>query len=166
MLTTTLLEYVAADFNTKVAAERLFVHPNTARYRLGKIEERTGCDLRHVADVLDLLIALRVHGEGSSSGCVPIGAVRRRGFGRAPGADENSPRLGEGADAGDVAADDQRLHRLGALVGVDDLDVAHVADDVVLEQDAVAAEQVARLGDHLARLARVVELGEPGDRVA
>jgi sugar diacid utilization regulator len=63
VLTTTLLEYVASDFNTKVAAERLFVHPNTARYRLGKIEERTGCDLRHVADVLDLLIALRVHGD-------------------------------------------------------------------------------------------------------
>jgi sugar diacid utilization regulator len=62
VLTTTLLEYVAADFNTKVAAERLYVHANTARYRLGKIEERTGCDLRHVADVLDLLIALRVHG--------------------------------------------------------------------------------------------------------
>ena len=62
VLTTTLLEYVAADFNTKVAAERLFVHPNTARYRLGRIDERTGCDLRHVADVLDLLIALRVHG--------------------------------------------------------------------------------------------------------
>jgi sugar diacid utilization regulator len=62
VLTTTLLEYVAADFNTKVAAERLFVHPNTARYRLGRIEERTGCDLRHVADVLDLLIALRIHG--------------------------------------------------------------------------------------------------------
>jgi sugar diacid utilization regulator len=60
VLTTTLLEYVHSDFNTKVAAERLFVHPNTARYRLGKIEERTGCDLRHVADVLDLLIALRV----------------------------------------------------------------------------------------------------------
>jgi sugar diacid utilization regulator len=60
VLTTTLLAYVAADFNTKVAAERLFVHPNTARYRLGRIEERTGCDLRHVADVLDLLIALRV----------------------------------------------------------------------------------------------------------
>jgi sugar diacid utilization regulator len=63
VLTTTLREYVASDFNTKVAAERLFVHPNTARYRLGKIEERTGCDLRHVADVLDLLIALRVHGD-------------------------------------------------------------------------------------------------------
>src|SRR5919205_1540717 len=56
--------------------------------------------------------------------------------------------LHEGAHACDVPADDQRLDRLGALVGVDDLDVAHVADDVVLEQDPVAAEHVARLGDH------------------
>ena len=62
VLTTTLLEYVASNLNTKVAAERLFVHPNTARYRLGKIEERTGCDLRCIADVIALLIALRVHG--------------------------------------------------------------------------------------------------------
>jgi hypothetical protein len=60
VLTATLLEYVASDFNAKLTAERLFVHPNTARYRLGKIEERTGCNLRSVADVLDLLIAVRV----------------------------------------------------------------------------------------------------------
>jgi PucR C-terminal helix-turn-helix domain/GGDEF-like domain len=58
VLTATLLEYVASDFNAKLTAERLFVHPNTARYRLGKIEERTGCDLRRVADVMDLLIAV------------------------------------------------------------------------------------------------------------
>ena len=56
--------------------------------------------------------------------------------------------LGERADAGDVAPHDQGLHRLGSLVGVDHLDVAHVADHVVLEQDAVASEQVTRLGDH------------------
>jgi hypothetical protein len=60
VLTSTLLEYVASDFNAKLTAERLFVHPNTARYRLGKIEERTGCNLRCVSDVLDLLIAVRV----------------------------------------------------------------------------------------------------------
>jgi hypothetical protein len=60
ILTSTLLEYVASDFNAKLTAERLFVHPNTARYRLGKIEERTGCNLRSVSDVLDLLIAVRV----------------------------------------------------------------------------------------------------------
>src|SRR3954451_1041441 len=73
-------------------------------------------------------------------------------------------RLGERRVARDVTAHDQRLHRLGALVGVDGLDVGHVADDVVLEQDPVAAEQIARLGDDLPRLARVVELGEARDR--
>jgi sugar diacid utilization regulator len=60
VLITTLLEYVRSDLNVKLAAERLYVHPNTARYRLGKIEERTGTRLRCVADVLDLLIAIRV----------------------------------------------------------------------------------------------------------
>jgi PucR C-terminal helix-turn-helix domain/GGDEF-like domain len=65
VLTTTLLEYVASDFNARLTAERLFVHPNTARYRLGKIEERTGCDLRCVADVVDLLIAVRLSPDNS-----------------------------------------------------------------------------------------------------
>jgi sugar diacid utilization regulator len=60
VLITTLLEYVGSDLNVKLAAERLYVHPNTARYRLSKIEERTGTRLRCVADVLDLLIAIRV----------------------------------------------------------------------------------------------------------
>jgi sugar diacid utilization regulator len=60
VLITTLLEYVHSDLNVKLAAERLYVHPNTARYRLAKIEERTGTRLRRVADVLDLLIAIRV----------------------------------------------------------------------------------------------------------
>jgi sugar diacid utilization regulator len=60
VLITTLLEYVHSDLNVKLAAERLYVHPNTARYRLAKIEERTGTHLRCVADVLDLLIAIRV----------------------------------------------------------------------------------------------------------
>jgi sugar diacid utilization regulator len=60
VLTATLLEYVASDLNVRLTAERLFVHPNTARYRLAKIEERTGCDLRRVTDVIDLLIAVRV----------------------------------------------------------------------------------------------------------
>ena len=36
------------------------MHVNTAHYRLKRIEERTGCDLRNIADVLDLLIAVKV----------------------------------------------------------------------------------------------------------
>jgi PucR C-terminal helix-turn-helix domain/GGDEF-like domain len=59
-LTATLLEYVAADLNAKVTAARLFIHPNTARYRLDRIAGRTGCDLRRIADVVDVLVAIRV----------------------------------------------------------------------------------------------------------
>jgi sugar diacid utilization regulator len=60
LLTTTLLEYVAADLNATVAAERLYVHVNTVRYRLKKIAERTGCDLRRLSEILDLLIAVQI----------------------------------------------------------------------------------------------------------
>jgi PucR C-terminal helix-turn-helix domain/GGDEF-like domain len=60
VLTETLLAYVAADLNARVAAERLYVHVNTVHYRLGKISERTGCDLRRVPDLLDLLIAIKL----------------------------------------------------------------------------------------------------------
>jgi PucR C-terminal helix-turn-helix domain len=60
LLTTTLLEYVAADLNATVAAESLYVHVNTVRYRLKKIAERTGCDLRRLSEVLDLLIAVQI----------------------------------------------------------------------------------------------------------
>jgi hypothetical protein len=60
LLTTTLLEYVAADLNATVAADTLFVHVNTVRYRLKKISERTGCDLRRLSEVLDLLIAVQI----------------------------------------------------------------------------------------------------------
>jgi hypothetical protein len=59
VLTSTLLEYVAVDLNVKAAAERLHLHANTAHYRLARIEERTGCDVRRLADVLDLLIAVQ-----------------------------------------------------------------------------------------------------------
>jgi PucR C-terminal helix-turn-helix domain len=37
----------------------LHLHANTARYRLARIEERTGCNRRSLADVLDLLIAVQ-----------------------------------------------------------------------------------------------------------
>src|SRR5688500_13132461 len=47
------------------------------------------------------------------------------------------------AAAGDGPADDQGVHLTGALVGVDRLCVGDEAADVVLEQDAVAAHQLA-----------------------
>jgi hypothetical protein len=59
-LTDTLLAYAAANLNAKVAAGRLYIHVNTAHHRLARIEEKTGCDLRDLADVQELLIAIRL----------------------------------------------------------------------------------------------------------
>ena len=42
---------------------------------------------------------------------------------RTPNKRAGRTRSGEGAHSGDIAPDDQRLHGLGALVGVDYLDV-------------------------------------------
>ena len=59
VLIATLSEYVASDLNARRAAERLHIHVNTAHYRLGKIAERTGCDLHRFADLVEILIAAR-----------------------------------------------------------------------------------------------------------
>jgi len=60
-----VLTYVECDLNVKLAAERLFVHPNTAHYRLSRIEERTGLSMRRFADLLLLVIAIRLGGAAS-----------------------------------------------------------------------------------------------------
>ncbi len=59
MLTATLSEYVASDLNARRAAVRLHIHVNTVHYRLGRIAERTGCDLHRFADLVEILIAAR-----------------------------------------------------------------------------------------------------------
>src|SRR5215469_7709484 len=59
-LITTLIEYAASDLNAKIAAQRLHLHVNTAYYRLERIAERTGYDLRRLTDVVELLIAIRL----------------------------------------------------------------------------------------------------------
>jgi hypothetical protein len=59
-LIATLRAYVDCDLNARRAAERLHIHVNTAHYRLGRIAERTGCDLRRVSDLIELLIAARL----------------------------------------------------------------------------------------------------------
>jgi PucR C-terminal helix-turn-helix domain/GGDEF-like domain len=59
-LIATLREYVACDLNARRAAENLHIHVNTAHYRLGRIAERTGRDLRRVNDLIEILIAARL----------------------------------------------------------------------------------------------------------
>src|SRR5690606_12587981 len=54
----------------------------------------------------------------------------------------------EGADPGDGLAEDQRVDLVGALVGVDGLQVVHVADHGVLEGDPVGAQHAPGLAGH------------------
>jgi sugar diacid utilization regulator len=58
VLTATIRTFAESDLNLRLAAERLQVHPNTAQYRMGRIEERTGRNPRCVGDLLDLLVAI------------------------------------------------------------------------------------------------------------
>ena len=61
VLTATVRALVSADLNLRVAAERLGVHPNTAQYRLRRVEERTGRSPRHISDLFDLLVAIALN---------------------------------------------------------------------------------------------------------
>jgi DNA-binding PucR family transcriptional regulator len=51
-----------ADLRLARAAEILQVHPNTAQYRLRRIEERTGRNPRSVRGLIELLVALNLKG--------------------------------------------------------------------------------------------------------
>ncbi|GIH98353.1 PucR family transcriptional regulator [Planobispora takensis] len=61
VLTATIRAFAAADLNLRTAAERLQIHPNTAQYRLRRIRERTGRNLRRINDLVDLLVAISLH---------------------------------------------------------------------------------------------------------
>jgi len=58
VLTATIRAFAAADLNLRTAAERLQIHPNTAQYRLRRIQERTGRSLRRINDLVELLVAI------------------------------------------------------------------------------------------------------------
>jgi hypothetical protein len=49
------------DGSLRVAGELLFCHPNTVRYRLHRIEQRTGRSLSRPRDVAELCLAMEVH---------------------------------------------------------------------------------------------------------
>lgn len=56
----TLRAYFDADCSQRVAAERLFIHYKTLRYRLGQIEQLTGLDLSRHDDRMRADFALRL----------------------------------------------------------------------------------------------------------
>src|SRR5678809_1320346 len=74
-----------------------------------------------------------------------------------------SSSLAERLDPGDGAPEDQRVDVVRAFVGVDHLEVHHVADHAELVRDAVAAEHVARHARDVQRLAAGVALHDRGD---
>ena len=58
VLLSTLRAWYDGGGSAKEAAERLFVHPNTVRYRLRRVQELTGRDLTHPRAVAELYTAL------------------------------------------------------------------------------------------------------------
>ncbi|MFD7455260.1 PucR family transcriptional regulator [Kitasatospora sp. NPDC059827] len=57
-LVTTLHAYLAADCSVQAVADRLYVHRNTVRYRLDRIERLTGRSLASMQDRFQLWLAL------------------------------------------------------------------------------------------------------------
>jgi len=56
----TLLAYLSADGDLNVAGDRLFLHPNTLRYRLKKAAEVLDRDLASLENRMNLYIALKI----------------------------------------------------------------------------------------------------------
>ncbi len=53
-----LIEYFARDMDVNATAEAMHVHPNTLRYRLGRVEKLLGRSLRQPATIAELTLAL------------------------------------------------------------------------------------------------------------
>jgi hypothetical protein len=53
--------WLQSDGSLRTAGELLFCHPNTVRYRLHRIEQRTGRSLSRPRDVAELSLAFEVH---------------------------------------------------------------------------------------------------------
>jgi hypothetical protein len=58
-LMTTLAAFLDCDGSWRRTADRLHLHPNTVRYRIGRVETLTGRDLARIGDRLDVFLAVR-----------------------------------------------------------------------------------------------------------
>jgi DNA-binding PucR family transcriptional regulator len=58
-LLTTLESFLACDGSWSACASRMYVHVNTVRYRISRVEALTGRDLSSLADRVDFFLALR-----------------------------------------------------------------------------------------------------------
>jgi DNA-binding PucR family transcriptional regulator len=55
----TLVSFLDCDGSWSACALRMYVHVNTVRYRIGRVEALTGRDLSALADRVDFFLALR-----------------------------------------------------------------------------------------------------------
>lgn len=55
----TLKSFLACDGSWSACASRMYLHVNTVRYRIGRIEALTGRDLSALPDRVDFFLALR-----------------------------------------------------------------------------------------------------------
>ena len=78
-----------------------------------------------------------------------LGCVRPKSQGAAFSA---AAPLDEGAQAGDRFADDESIHLARPFVGVDGFGIGDKAADMIVEQNAIAPEQLAGVADSLAAL--------------
>lgn len=58
-LMTTLETFLDCDGSWRRTADRMHLHPNTVRYRIGRVEALTGRNLAHIGDRLDVFLAVR-----------------------------------------------------------------------------------------------------------
>lgn len=71
VLAKTIRAYLDNDCSMKLAAQQLFVHEKTVRYRLNQFEELTGIDLRRHRDRMSVDLALLMHNFSMRSKDVP-----------------------------------------------------------------------------------------------
>ncbi len=67
-LLSTLRAFLACDGSWSACASRMYVHVNTVRYRISRVEELTGRDLSALPDRVDFFLALRGTGSGTGTG--------------------------------------------------------------------------------------------------
>jgi DNA-binding PucR family transcriptional regulator len=65
-LTSTLKSFLACDGSWSACASLMFVHVNTVRYRMSRVEALTGRNLSALADRVDFFLALRGQSAGTA----------------------------------------------------------------------------------------------------
>jgi DNA-binding PucR family transcriptional regulator len=59
-LVRTVEVYLASDCNLQRTAEKLYIHPKTVRYRLGRVEELAAISLTSQQDRFDAQMAIKI----------------------------------------------------------------------------------------------------------